>query len=168
MGSPPRLCALRLYVQTALKNIFDLDFLLPAGTDLFPENFFDVPADDKDYFVESGFDGVVNRIIDNDMAGGINAFELFDTPAVAGTDAGSHYQKCCVHWCFLHGSTVLSGKNNFIVKAAVQVMAGTDEAEHVDHLVAVDRGIGIVIVAVFVDVRMHDNSVFHVYFSLGG
>ena len=71
----------------------------PVADDL-PEFRFDVPADYKDHVAEPGLDGVMNRVIHDDMAGGVHRFQLLDAAPKAGADAGSHNEQCRFHRIF--------------------------------------------------------------------
>ena len=63
-GSPRFGSAFRQFIRRGqvfqiLECIFDLNVFFPSGTYFFPENFFDVAADDENNFAESALDRIV-------------------------------------------------------------------------------------------------------------
>ena len=57
----------------------------------------DVPADHKNDMVETCLDGVVDRIVHDDVAAGVHRFQLLDAAAKARADTGGHDEQSRVH-----------------------------------------------------------------------
>ena len=72
------------------------DFFDAVADDL-AEGLLDVAADDEHDLVETGFDGVVDGVVHQDLAVGAHGGKLFDAAAVAGADSGGHNNQCSFH-----------------------------------------------------------------------
>ncbi len=76
-----------------LENVCGLDPVLDRPADLLAEGFLDLPADDEDDLVESRPEGVIDGIIDDDLAVRPDGVDLLEA-AVPASDAGGHDQEC--------------------------------------------------------------------------
>ena len=80
--------AFRQIVQFLI-GILHLHRLLDAAADDAAEIRVQIPADNKDDFIEARFQRVVNRIVHNDLTVRSDLFQLFDSAAVPASDS------CC-------------------------------------------------------------------------
>ena len=92
----------RGHIFQCLKRIVDLDTqvgadLLDAVADGLFKGFLDIVADDKDDLVKASFDGVVDRVIHDDLAVGADCGQLFDAAAETGAYTGRHNNQSCFH-----------------------------------------------------------------------
>ena len=84
-------------VLQGLIGVFHLDAVLKTAADDLPEGILQFPLDDKDHLAEAGQNGVVYRIINNDLTVGAQRVDLLQS-AVTAAHTGSQNQKCrCLH-----------------------------------------------------------------------
>ena len=72
-----------------------------AVTDHRLEFFFNIPTDNEDNFVKTGFFRIIDRIIHNDLSIGSHLCKLFEPRSVSGADPGRQNHQCGFHLFFL-------------------------------------------------------------------
>ena len=87
-----------------LKSVVYLQLLFQPGAHHFLEIFFNGVLDDKDDLFKAGAHGVVDGVVQNDLAVGADGIDLLQS-AVTGTHAGGHNdQNGLFHRGILHVS----------------------------------------------------------------
>ena len=97
-GTAFRFCKACRQIIELLECIFHLCDFADAVADDFLEIFLQILADDEDYFVEAGFQCIVDGIIHDDLPVWSYWLKLFDSLSKSAADSGCHDHKCC----FLH------------------------------------------------------------------
>ena len=70
-------------------HIMGATYFFDPAANHFTEILFNIMTDNKNNFIKPGLDGVVNRIINNDVAAVIYRLQLFNTATKTGTNARS-------------------------------------------------------------------------------
>ena len=77
-----------------LEYVTDIHQLFHTFSDGFPEIFFQVFADDEHYFIESGFDRIMDGIIHDNLSVRSHRFQLLDSFSKTAADSGGHNHQC--------------------------------------------------------------------------
>ena len=72
------------------------DLFNPVADDFF-KILFQILPDDEYHLIESGFQGIMNRIVHDDFSRWAHSFQLLDSASISAADSSGHDDQCCVH-----------------------------------------------------------------------
>ena len=87
-----------------LIGVIHLDFALEAAADDLFEGLFQLLFNDKYHLAEAGQNGIMYRIINNDLAVGAQRVDLLQTAVAAAHTGGQNQKSRLFHTCFLRFS----------------------------------------------------------------